>query len=132
MPWPVQSESFIRTNAPGVWVTYTVPEGERIVVKNVQMANPLGQAGVVAVVRVHGYQIVYHAFQAPVFDKSVSCHVVAYERETVQAYVSASQIVVCVSGFCFQDPGPGDPPPVTYEPLPPIAGQLPAEGIERE
>lgn len=132
MPWPTYTESFIRTSHAGEWVTYTVPEDMRAVVKCLTVTN-LGARAVLVSVRVHGYRIGY--FQLPVsWATEVRLFtVVAYERETMQVYMDTSDANATLSGYLFADKGPGNPPPVEYIPtklseLGDVARPLPSEG----
>ena len=107
----VYSESFIRTEAEGVNVVYTVPEQIRVVVRCVTICNA-GAAGAPVYISVHGLLIVAAVIPASVLSVYGDLRVVAYERETIRVFSGGPGVAVTVSGYAFNETGSGDPPPV--------------------
>lgn len=103
MPWPVYTTQFVRTTpAAGATVTYTVPAGERAVVKAVDLVNSAAAAGNVQVA-VGGVTVVYRVFQAGEREGHSVMTVVAYGGQEIQAYASVAGIRISVAGYLFED-----------------------------
>ena len=120
----VYSESFIRTEAEGVNVVYTVPEQIRCVVRCVTICNA-GAAGAPVYISVHGLLIVAAVIPASVLSVYGDLRVVAYERETIRVFSGGPGVSVTVSGYAFNETGSGNTPPIESDPLE-LATQLPA------
>lgn len=126
MPWPVYSESFIRTSVNGTMIVYTVPEDKRAVVRCLTICNA-GPAAAAVYVRVHGYLLVGAVIQASELRVWTDLLVVAYERETMDSLANGPSISVTLSGYVLDDHGPGNPPPVAEREFV-YADQLPGVG----
>lgn len=122
----VYSERFILMSQSELWVTYTVPPFQRVVVKTISMVNTLGTASL-CMAYIAGILVVQRFVPANETMLNVGLHLVAYAGEDIGGYLAGAGGGLIVSGFIFDDPlevGPGAPavavpgaPPAT-EPLP--------------
>jgi hypothetical protein len=119
MGWPVYSETFVRTLASGVSVSYTVPPGKRAVVKHCSTVN-YGQVSGAAIITVGGISVGFFALQATTFDVQRPGMWVAYAGQKIEVYHQVVGFHTTVSGFLFDVPTlvGRRPPPALEEPLP--------------
>jgi hypothetical protein len=104
MPWPVYTETFIRTQARNTWTVYTVPAGRRAVVKSVMLVNGGAAAGEVHV-QVGETSIVFVPFQAAYANQIFNLTAVAYAGQTVSCLATAISVHQTISGYQFRETG---------------------------
>lgn len=110
------------TEVANASVTYEVPEGYRLVVRNLLTRCDVAADTWVSV-GVHGVNAIFHFFQVPYEVFLLETRAVAYERETVTLLTGPQAVYAIVSGYLFQDPV-GRPPET--KPLPPTYPRPPS------
>lgn len=118
MPWPVYSETFVRSIAADLWTAYTVPAGYRAVVKFVSVTNPASGSPVIHV-EVAQTHLIYIALQVASPQLHQACFAVAYSGQVIRALSVGIRADINVSGYLLRDPvtAMSDPPEVTRERL---------------
>jgi hypothetical protein len=106
---------FIVSNRVATRCIYEVPENKRAIVQTVVFCNAGTEANWAAFT-LHGYQLFFPAVPAKDSMAYTELRLVLYERETMEIYLTASGLSACVSGYLFDDNGPGNPPPVVEIP----------------
>jgi hypothetical protein len=105
---PVYTFRIAYIDGPPVTKTFTVPDGKRVVVKNVA-ANHEASVAAAVYVAVHGVyatRVLLPVAGPPV---SVDMMQVAYERETVMLISTGAALWAMLTGYIFDDPV-GKPP----------------------
>jgi hypothetical protein len=120
VPWPVYSETFVRTTVRDAWVVYTVPSGMRAVVKTIAAVSTSTSIATVTV-EVGGVYMTSRAFQASGADFVINTMAVAYSGQLVRALTQGGLAHVSISGFLFGSAGAvqEDPPPTLQVPQDP-------------
>jgi len=124
MPWPVYSERFLIAHTPDVWTKYEVPENKRAVITSV-LAYGVSTQTAQIFCQAHGYTFLNHVFLASAATVSFAVRVPLYERESCRALCYGANTRVFMSGYLFDDNGPGNPPENIIEALD-LADDLPS------
>lgn len=101
---------------PARTLTYTVPDGKRLVIKAVNYVQGNAAGGYVWL-QVHGVTCWGRSLPVSFTGGSDAVRIVAYERETVALTTEGADTRVDLSGYLFDDPVGA----------PPAAAELPAE-----
>lgn len=128
---PVYSERILYTEVVNAWVAVSVPEDHRCVIKSIAAVNNSG-APAQFLARIHGFYIMSDLVPAATSLVRSGLHIVCYERETIQAYMYATNSGMSIHGYLFKDTGPRIefPPAVLERPAPmPVNARL---GYARE
>jgi len=120
------SERALTLELGNPWAGVTVPENHRFVMKCVTIVNNTPTAAI-GFVRIHGLLVVDDMVPAASSLVRTNLHVVAYERESIQAYMYITNGAITINGFLFRDEGPRvEFPPIAL--LDRLPAPLPADG----
>ena len=124
------SERFLTVAAAGVDVSWTVPVGQRAVVRCIVLVNTTA-AAILAIV---GYGSGYlHHGPIPAATTLVygELRVPIYGGETIGGYVATGGATVTIAGYLFSDPSRSRAPDEEYELHDPPASPLPVRVLNR-
>jgi len=112
VPGQVYSERILYQEQPEAWKYYTVPEGKRAIIRNVQITRTGSvPTGGQCHVKAHGLLIMLALFQAGQYTDARDMRVVVYGGETVGVWCESLGITAVVSGYIFEDPTGANQPP---------------------
>lgn len=125
MPWPVYSETFIRTTLGGVYTTYTVPAGRRAVVKTSIFCSTIASVAEIAL-RIAGVNVINVVLPVSPYTRVDNFTVVAYGGQQIQTYAALAGIHQTVTGYLFSESQllrgrPPDTDELPYEDIAPLA-----------
>jgi hypothetical protein len=118
VPWPVYSETFVKTAGQQGYFTYLVPGGKRAIVRQVIAINYADVTGYVNC-QVAGVCCSLVLFPAAPRNSSLAVMVVAYAGALIAVSTSVPGFHVSMSGYLMSDLS-------GLQGAPPASGQLPA------
>lgn len=96
------SHRFLIATGPQAFARYTVPDGKRAIVKQLQVANSQSEASYTWVFAASA-PVLFAEFQAQRGGLSMETRLVLYPHEVLEVQTSSSSIWVTATGYLFDD-----------------------------